>query len=364
MDGYDVVACQKCGFAFADNIPSQRELDEYYTSLSKYEQSPESLRISETEKQRFLDIALVITEWCPDKTIRILDIGCANGELLATLKSMGYQNLEGLDPSPACAKTASELYSLSVLTGTISDLPKLVNHPYDLVIMIGVLEHIEDLSFSLGCVKEVLAQDGKLLIEVPDATDFLKYIDAPYQQFSTEHINFFSQISLDNLLIAQGFESINHLRTSRKVSAKSVMPVVMSLFKINVDLNSAIIYDNASIERLQAYITASAKIEEEVRMQLKILASVGEPILVWGTGTHTMHLIARGLLDSLNIVGFVDSNPKYQGMQVMKKPVYSPVQIQERKETILISTIGYQEEIEAQIREELKMSNQLIKLYQ
>ena len=35
LNGYDVVVCEPCGFAFANGIPEQPVFDEYYRDLSE-----------------------------------------------------------------------------------------------------------------------------------------------------------------------------------------------------------------------------------------------------------------------------------------------------------------------------------------
>lgn len=363
LTGYTVVACKRCGFTFADDIPSQQEFDEYYEALSKYEQSMKGLQISQTEKVRFHDIASIISKWCPQKEIKILDIGCANGDLLNELKSFGFTNLTGLDPSPQCSRNALDNHGLDVMIGSISTLPQIAKTKYDLIIMVGVVEHIKDLSASISLIQGTLESNGEIFIEVPDVIGFSQYMDAPYQQFSTEHINFFSQTSIRNLMISQNMIELKTQRSFRKVSAKSIMPVVTSLYQVSSNSNSELIYDDKSALSIYDYVSSSAKIEDKIQNRLLEYSIFHEPVLIWGTGTQTLHLIAQGSFDALNIVGFVDSNPKYQGLRIMGKPVFSPSQIKSRSEAILISTQNYELEIEHQIRNDLKMSNKIMMLY-
>lgn len=363
LDGYKVVACKQCGFTYADEIPAQKEFDDYYEALSKYEQSTVSLQISETEKKRFYDIASIISSWSPKRDVKILDIGCANGDLLNELKSFGFTNLTGLDPSPQCSRNALDMHGLEVMTGTISTLPQIAKTKYDLIIMVGVVEHIKDLSVSLSLIQSVLESNGEIFIEVPDVIGFTQYIDAPYQQFSTEHINYFSQTSIRNLMISQNMFECKVQRSIRKASAKSIMPVVTGLYQVSSNSNTELIFDCESARSILYYVSSSAKIENRIRDRLFEISVSQEPVLVWGTGTQTLHLIAQGFFDLLNIVGFVDSNPKYQGLLVMGKPVFSPSQVRNRNETIIISTQNYEVEIEDQIRNGLKMSNKIMMLF-
>jgi len=68
-------------------------------------------------------------------------------------------------------------------------------------------------------------------------------------------------------------------------------------------------------------------------------------------------------LGEAKIKAFVDSNPRYQGKSLNNVPIISPQALKDMTETILISSRVYQEEIAHQIRGELKLRNEFIKLY-
>ena len=86
-------------------------------------------------------------------------------------------------------------------------------------------------------------------------------------------------------------------------------------------------------------------------------------MIVWGVGTHTLRLLATGGLEMSKVASFVDSNPKYQNQNVHGVRVIAPVELKGRQEPILISSCGFQREIQHQIREELGLTNPLILLY-
>ena len=121
IEGYDVVVCTACGTSFADGIPSQSEFDEYYRELSKYEYEYRAGKESEDDSHRLKGLAELLQSIIPDKSSRVLEIGCANGRLLSYLKEAGYSEVTGVDPSPGCARAARLLYDISVETGTVFD---------------------------------------------------------------------------------------------------------------------------------------------------------------------------------------------------------------------------------------------------
>src|SRR5205085_3901333 len=102
---------------------------------------------------------------------------------------------------------------------------------FDVVIMVGVLEHLRDLDGAFDDLRALLAPDGIVYIEVPDVTAFADWSNAPYQDFSTEHINFFSPISLSNLMLRHGFEPVFLEQNHRDQSYKTVMSNISAVYQ-------------------------------------------------------------------------------------------------------------------------------------
>src|SRR3989339_1985352 len=99
MEKYNVKVCKQCGFAFADNIPSQEEFNKYYESMSKWEFNYNEGMVSDNYKNYFKKIVNFLVPHLSNKNVRIMDIGCSTGCLLSKLKERGYTNLLGIDPS-------------------------------------------------------------------------------------------------------------------------------------------------------------------------------------------------------------------------------------------------------------------------
>ena len=118
-----------------------------------------------------------------------------------------------------------------------------------------------------------------------------------------------------------------------------------------------------SEKNLKSYRQLCTSKEKEIDLIIKKRISENSAIIVWGTGAQTLRLLANSQLKNANITAFVDSNPKYQGKTINGVLVISPNDLKNKSEAILISTRAYQQEIEYQIRNELKLSNEVIKLY-
>ena len=366
LRGYDVVVCENCGFGFADFIPPQSDFDAHYRDMSKYEYQDRDGKETEYDLARFQAIANDIIPFLPDHNVRLLDIGCATGRLLALLKERGYHNVIGLDPSPVCSLSAQRLYGVRVMVGTLYEINKVManEQPFGGVILSGVLEHLQDIKQALLTMRGLLTDGGLIFIEVPDATDFARWPDAPFQEFSTEHINFFSKISLENLMCRYGFVQIFSQQTPRDQTFSTVMPVVTAIYRKEKDKQaSPHICDIETASGLKDYIHRSQVVENGIHCEIKKLVESAQPVIIWGVGTHTLHLLTTSRLSQANIRAFVDSNPLYQGKQLNGFPILAPNELWDRTESILISSRVFQPAIEKQIRGELRLSNPIIKLY-
>ena len=277
---------------------------------SKYEYQHTGGKGSESDESRFRDIASTLAQSVASKASRVLEIGCATGRLLALLRDAGFANVQGLDPSPGCAQAAWDLYRVPVFAGSLFNIPAPPDS-YDLVISVGVLEHVEDLSKALDCLRAVLSPGGLVYAEVPDGSRYAGRPDAPYQEFSIEHINFFSTVSLSNLFRRNGFRPVSTGEAVRQQNENTTCPAAFGIFEKS-DWSLPIERDENTEPGLRRYIEESAAVDARVRRVIQDGAR-GRELLVWGAATHTQRLLAVGAFADIRISAFVDSNPKLQG---------------------------------------------------
>jgi hypothetical protein len=90
VTGYDVVVCQQCGAGYAAEIPDQAAFDRYYRDMSKYEYPQREGAESEYDRRRLTLIADFIEPYLATPDVRILDVGCATGRLLANIRDRGF----------------------------------------------------------------------------------------------------------------------------------------------------------------------------------------------------------------------------------------------------------------------------------
>jgi SAM-dependent methyltransferase len=100
---------------------------------------------------------------------RVLDVGCGNGELLIALR-MARADLElvGLDwHFPIETRRSLERHSISLIESPLESA-ELPDQPFDLIIMLQLIEHLWEPEESLQRLAGALAKNGRLLIETPN----------------------------------------------------------------------------------------------------------------------------------------------------------------------------------------------------
>lgn len=359
--GYRVVVCRPCGAVYADGIPSQQALDAYYRDSSKYEYLEEQGESPEWVTRWHTDLVNSLTRYLASTDAKIVDVGCGNGDVLGMLRAMGYERVLGVDPAPGSPEAARRLHGVRVLTGGVMALPEEARGA-DCIILSAVLEHLRDVQDALTTFAASLAPDGLLYAEVPDLERFPTQIVPPFQEFSVEHVNFFTAASLRNAAASAGLEATSHWSAVTQVGP-SVATSLCALFKLSAPDTRPITRDTSGEVALRRYVAACAESEDTVALRIEELVKAGTALIVWGVGTHTLHLLESTSLREANIVALVDANPRLHGMRVGERTVAGPESIASRSEPLLICSPLRQDEIVRMARERFAMSNPVLTLY-
>jgi len=361
-EGYDVVCCERCGFAFADTTVTQAQYDEYYATLSRYESNEVATGGGATpwDAARLHDTAASMAQVVP-LDARVLDVGCANGGLLRALQMAGFSALAGVDPSVSCVRTTAALEGIEAEVGGLFELPPSIGK-FGLVTLSHVLEHVADVNGAIEGLGGLLEPDGLIYVEVPDATRYADFIVAPFQDFNIEHINHFSQLTLANLMGRHGYAPLHEATKEINSSPGTPYPALYSVFHRGDP--PPFEPDLALRQRLREYIGASRRMMDGMDDELTKLVERSPELVVWGTGQLTMKLLGETALGGANIVAFVDSNPINHGQLLKGVPIVGPDELPESDIPIVIASTIHQHAIAETIRNDLGRSNELLMLRQ
>lgn len=297
--------------------------------------------------KRQLDFTLFVSEllqqFLPAKS-RVLEIGCHDGFFLSLLRDKDFK-CEGVEPSPF-ADIAASKYGLNVKKdffrkGIVDE------NVYDAVILRHVIEHVTSPVSFLNDVLGVLKKGGVAYIEAPDS---LGSLEAKfYPEFHIDHISYFTQASLRQLLRFCNFTELIHHESFKAYMQFPFQAVLarkdhdqISQQKVNhawfIDFNMPKLISEFTERFNKKYLPRIKNLHK------------GRKLAVWGTGSigHQYAIEAQwGLDDAI----YIDPNPVNQGkfLSVTGHKVFSPGAINERGcDTILIAS-GWEDDVREQI---------------
>jgi 2-polyprenyl-3-methyl-5-hydroxy-6-metoxy-1,4-benzoquinol methylase len=149
---------------------------------------------------------------------RILDAGCGDGINLFGLNKISQTlsleaQIYGVDYNPLRLERASKFSFVEEITQSpLDDLPY-ADAWFDVIICNQVLEHIPQDQKVLEELKRVTRPGGMFILGVPNEGCFLAWLRNHIIQRSilknTDHVNFYTERKLLNLLTESGFSTLN-----------------------------------------------------------------------------------------------------------------------------------------------------------
>ncbi len=339
---HNIVNCKQCGFVYADNIISQEDYNKYYFENKKYLYDngniPEGLR--KIHNKSFNFVSEYLKENQKLNNIKILDIGCSTGDLLNEFKVNGYNELLGIDPSKDCSEIAFAKHKIKVDNSNISDFK--TNEKFDLIIMSGVLEHINNIGFLLPSVINLLKDDGLMYFAVPDTDNFNLQPREPFHEFSIEHINFFNIRVIKNLFLKYKLKVVDYESYYTDFYKTNELLIICKKGK---KLQSFYCKDKVGISKIKKYIKSSKTQIEKISEIIDKLIIEKDEIIVYGVGSLTSRLLADTNLKNANIRCFVDRDKSNKGKSLLNKRIESPDYLKNQDCKVFISSIVYGDEI-------------------
>jgi SAM-dependent methyltransferase len=157
-NGYALLQCRACDLVFVANPPAPDELKRIYSFDPGYH--AESPRHIAAAQRRLRDLHKY------KRTGRLLEIGCASGTFLRHARDAGW-DVRGIEISSDSAEIARQKFGIDVTTGTL-ERGAFAPRSFDAVVLWNVVEHLADPVSVLTSVKEILKDDGALVMETPN----------------------------------------------------------------------------------------------------------------------------------------------------------------------------------------------------
>lgn len=140
---------------------------------------------------------------------RILDVGCGTGDLLNALRTLGHQDIEGLEPGPQGKRAAAALH-LPIAHTSLSRFS--TERLFDCVTLMDVIEHLPDPSAAVSDIKRLLKKGGLLVLNTPNAHSYLARVrGAHWSAISPPaHVHLWNLEALNQLMERSGFALVTY----------------------------------------------------------------------------------------------------------------------------------------------------------
>ncbi len=350
---YALRCCEGCGLVIQDPAVSPATMARQYGLFSNYLAFGDDDPPLSPTARRLLD---AVSE-AGLKPGRIYDVGAAAGFMLWHFRRHGWA-VGGCDFSPAAVDQAKDRFGIDLDTGAC-ELTLPGHAGLDLVTMSHVLEHIYDPASVLGAVRGALAEGGHLLIEAPCLT--APEINPP-GLFMMEHINYFEQNSLGNLLGATGFEPVWQAVTLDFFP----FPVITVLAR-KVDAPRRADMANGFADNLR-FMRAYDRMEQqrwaEVDARLNSSLAAGEEVYVWGAGIHTSTLLKRTSIERrANIVAITDRDAQKHGHRLGRHLIVEPARAMQSGRKIVLSSYVSEKAIAESLLGQGVTAERIVRLY-
>ena len=194
---YEVMFNSEFDMMVTSPIPS--DLENYYKSenyISHTDSKTSSLdKVYQSVKNITLKRKLKLLNSFKTKTKTVLDVGAGTGDFLKICANNGWI-VSGVEPNISAINKAAEKGIFLK-----EDLGQVERTTFDVITLWHVLEHVKNLSDYISKIIELLSEDGKLVIAVPN---FNSYDAKHYKEYWAaydvpRHIWHFSQTSIHKI---------------------------------------------------------------------------------------------------------------------------------------------------------------------
>ena len=208
VNGANIYKCRKCGLKWADGI-SETEITSLYSKAYFNNDSKigykNYLADEESHRKNAQNILNALDKINNINGARILDIGCAAGFLLDEVRKKKNCDIFGIELSSYLCEYARNRLNLNVLNCDLNSCSFTPRY-FDVVFLIGTMEHLLYPKDTLIAIKSILKPDGLLVLTTIDISGLLPF----YSIKPPEHIFYFNHNNLRILLNKIGLGIISN----------------------------------------------------------------------------------------------------------------------------------------------------------
>ncbi|MBI1860033.1 MAG: class I SAM-dependent methyltransferase [Deltaproteobacteria bacterium] len=207
-----VVQCRRCDLVYLNpRVESRIALAGYSSAQDEtfVAQNAERIRTFKNSLKSILQV----TDLKASPQTHVLDVGCAGGAFPKAAVDLGL-SATGIEPSGWLCQFARKNYGVNVLSGTLTEhcsgtQSTLASKSFHLVTLWDVIEHVPDPALVLRQCRQLLRNEGYLVVNYPDYGSVVtRLLGWSWPFFLSVHLYYFTRATMTRLLRQNGFDPV------------------------------------------------------------------------------------------------------------------------------------------------------------
>lgn len=196
---YPLLQCRSCGLQFLWPPPGSLELERIYSDYYRsWNLEACAVDVSCMKRCTFEGYLRKVVPLVPSG--KLLDVGCATGELLEVARDIGY-DVFGVEISPPGIERCRERFGAERISSKQLERSDFPAGFFDIVTLSDVMEHLPDPHGFLDIAAYLLRPGGILLIVTPDTSSWSRsFMGMKWPHYKEEHLYYYNRATITRLL--------------------------------------------------------------------------------------------------------------------------------------------------------------------
>jgi len=218
-----ISTCNQCKLFITNPQPEVLELARYYKSENYISHKANAKFALDyvymlARKYAIRSKLRILNQYPHDHTI--LDYGCGTGDFLHGCSEKGWA-ITGFEPSDDARKIAEQKLKKSIHSN-VKELKKMPS--YSIITLWHVLEHIPNLIETIAVLKDLVADNGKIIFALPN-----------HESYDAKHYNeYWAAYDVPRHLYHFSKESMEYLLTNNGLRLDDVIPMKLDSYYISL----------------------------------------------------------------------------------------------------------------------------------
>ena len=241
----------------------------------------------------------------------VLEIGAGKGVFIKQFtRAYPHWRVAAVEPNKSAMAVLRRRISKARIYSGNFDVSPFVKEQFDLIVAIGVLEHVGDPVGFLRGIRQCLDADGRALIGVPN------FLNNPTDLLTYDHLTRFTPKSLESVLEYAGLRAL-----SWNVQSRVPMWILAGVNSDKTRNVQPIQIPNSLFQAQSAtdWVGGSLNVFDHIGKQLGQSGRLG----VYGTGSIAIAAVNLTHLSRNQITCFIDDNEMLHGGERLGRPIIS-----------------------------------------